>query len=131
MPLVYFAVTQRYSHDMLPFLVVTAAAAVAFAERARATKLRPWILVLVLATDWSAAVWRDVGDAYRHWGSFIKLRPYREAVMIPIYQKALERDPNRPLIHAELGYLEQQRGRPAQALVHLELLPIFKPFASM
>lgn len=118
-PLAYFAITQRYGHDMLPFLVVTAAAAVVVAERAPAAKLRPWALGLLLATGWSALVWQDVGDAYRQWGSFIKLRPYRDAVMIPIYEKSLERDPGRPLVHAELGAIEQQLGRPERALPHL------------
>lgn len=119
-PLMYFAITQRYAHDMLPFIVVCGSIAVGRVAPVPTPSLRRWFGLLLLLSVWSALCWWQVGAYYRRWGKDIKIWPFRGDAIIPAYERQLQRNPNDALIHSELGYIDAKKGRTKQAEVHLE-----------
>jgi hypothetical protein len=119
-PLVYFAITQRYIHDMLPLLVVAGALALGHAQRVGASGRRPLLLGLGLLTCCSVLVWWQVGENYRRWAEDTRISPVRADIIVPAYERELRLQPDNATLHAELGLIHQQAGRLAQARPHLE-----------
>jgi cytochrome c-type biogenesis protein CcmH/NrfG len=120
MPLVYFAIAQRYTHDMLPFLAVSAAIAVGSASRARVARPRVWLGVGLAAAAWSVLAWWQLAALYRVSGGELRISPVRDDVIVPAYERELREHPNNARIHSELGYIDYEHGRSSDARQHLE-----------
>lgn len=119
-PLFFWSITPRYAHDLLPFLTLAAAVAVAAAIAGPGARRRAWLALLLAGTAWSANVWISFAFDYQKWGHFIKIIPYRAPVMIPVYEQALARDPDQPLLLTQLGLLKLDRGDRKGGIADLE-----------
>jgi tetratricopeptide (TPR) repeat protein len=120
-PLLFFAITQRYANDMLPLLVVGGAMAMGRAETLPRRARAPLAALMAVATLWSALVWWQAGAYYRQWGADIKIWPYRGDEVIAAYERQLRLEPSDARAHAELGYIHHLGGRPQPSRRHLEL----------
>lgn len=114
-PLLYFAITQRYAHDMLPLLVVLSSVAVAHAQRLPRLQTRRSLAGLSVLLAWSSLCWWQVGEGYRVWADDTRISPVRADVVIPAYERELRLHPENLTALSELAGIHLALGRTRQA----------------
>ncbi|MDH5676856.1 MAG: hypothetical protein OEZ06_32370 [Myxococcales bacterium] len=119
-PLAFYSITQRYGHDMLPWLAVTAAIAVSAGDDRPQPQRRAAILGLVLLSFWSAICWWQVGEHYRSWGAELRISPVRADIVLPAYEREARLDPENVTTQSELAHIHHRGGRMERARIHLE-----------